>query len=103
MTLADYSLSDVVFTGLASWKNVLADAVNLCSNNDFNNSQQQLAAAVQVLEEFINVAKSELADWPAQDLCRIDSIILFLSCFAPPAAFSEREGNCSSKEKLGMG
>lgn len=55
MTLADYSLSDVVFGGMESWKDILAEAGAFCSA-DFNNSHS-LAAAVQVLEEFIYVAR----------------------------------------------
>lgn len=60
MTLADYSLSDVVFDEMESWKNVLAEAGAVCSV-DFNNSQL-FAGSVQVLEEFIDVSRSELAD-----------------------------------------
>lgn len=56
MTLADYSLSGVVFDGLDHWKNVLAEVSTVSSNNT-----ESLAQVVQLLEEFIHIARSELA------------------------------------------
>lgn len=60
MTLADYSLSDVVFDGLVHWKNMLAEAAVNNSNN--NNNTESLAELVQLLEEFIDIARSELTE-----------------------------------------
>lgn len=98
MTLADYSLSDVVFGEMESWKDLLAEAGAFCSA-DFNNSHS-LAAAVQVLEEFIYVARSELADlsWSAQD-----HLIFLVASHHHQLEFWEREGNGSSKEKTRNG
>lgn len=59
MTLADYSLSDVVFDGLVHWKNMLVEAA---VNNSNNNNTESLAELVQLLEEFIDIARSELTE-----------------------------------------
>lgn len=67
MTLADYSLSDVVFDSMDHWKNVLAEAA--ASNNNNNSSTtKSLTELVQLLEEFIHIARSELAalSWSAR-------------------------------------
>lgn len=68
MTLADYSLSDVVFDSMDHWKNVLAEAAVSNNNNNNNSTTMSLTELVQLLEEFIDIARSELAalSWSAR-------------------------------------
>lgn len=54
MTLADYSLSNVAFDEGEKWKDTLAKLVSSC------NQTKGLEAVIPQLEEFINVARSEL-------------------------------------------
>lgn len=54
MTLADYSLSDVAFDQVTKWKNTLQHLVNSC------NQTEALGVMIPQLEEFIDVARSEL-------------------------------------------
>ena len=53
MTLADYSLSNVVFDRVETWKNTLQHVAMVC------NQTAALAAMIPQLEEFISVARSE--------------------------------------------
>lgn len=53
MTLADYSVSDVVFDNMDHWKNVLAET------GVSNNNTEALTELVQLLDEFIDIARSE--------------------------------------------
>lgn len=59
MTLADYSLSNIAFDQVVRWKNTLKDLVTSCDQTE------ALGAMIPQLEEFINVARSELATSPA--------------------------------------
>lgn len=54
MTLADYSLSNVAFGQVENWKNTLTHTVTIC------NHSEALGAMIPQLEEFLDVAKSEL-------------------------------------------
>lgn len=54
MTLADYSLSDVVFDKLDNWKDTLKQVTTSC------NQTEALALMIPQLEEFIHVARSKL-------------------------------------------
>lgn len=53
MTLADYSLSNVVFDKVDKWKNTLEYLVESC------NETETLGAMIPQLEEFVDVARSE--------------------------------------------
>lgn len=65
MTLADYSLSDVAFDRVDKWKNTLKYLVTSC------NQTEALGAMVPQLEEFIDVARSELSSTPST-ICMVD-------------------------------
>lgn len=54
ITLADYSLSDAAFDKLEDYKNALAHVAAFC------NQTEPLDAVIPQLEEFIDVARSEL-------------------------------------------
>lgn len=54
ITLADYSLSDAAFDKLEDYKNALAHVAASC------NQTEPLDAIIPQLEEFIDVARSEL-------------------------------------------
>ena len=60
MTLADYSLSNVAFDRVESWKNTLKHLVTSC------NQTTSLGAMIPQLEEFIDVARSEFDCTPQQ-------------------------------------
>lgn len=78
MTLADYSLSDVAFDQIEKWKNTLNYLVTSC------NQTEALGAMIPQLEEFIDVARSELAYrhyiacciYMSCMICMVDDIIL---------------------------
>lgn len=63
MTLADYSLSNVAFDQVERWKNTLKHLVTSC------NQTEALGAMIPQLEEFIDVAKSELVCTPLLVCC----------------------------------
>lgn len=58
ITLADYSLSDAAFDKLEDYKNMLAHVTGFC------NHTEPLDSVIPQLEEFIDVARSELVCTP---------------------------------------
>lgn len=58
ITLADYSLSDATFDKLEDYKNAMARVAAFC------NQTESLDAMIPQLEEFIDVARSELVCTP---------------------------------------
>ncbi|XP_074486787.1 STRA6-like [Sebastes fasciatus] len=76
MTLADYSLSNVVFDEVDRWKNTLKQMVNL------SNETEALAAMIPPLEEFIDVArKSWLATTIFASLNSVAYCFHVLACY----------------------
>lgn len=63
MTLADYSLSNMAFDQVEKWKNTLQHLVTAC------NRTEALGAMIPQLEEFIDVARSELVCTPIAVCC----------------------------------
>ncbi|KAM4750132.1 STRA6-like [Anableps anableps] len=76
MTLADYSLSDVVFDRLEEWKNTLKEVVTSC------NQTQALGYMIPEIEEFIDVArKSWLATTIFASLNSVAYTFHILACY----------------------
>lgn len=85
MTLADYSLSNVTFDQVDRWKDTLKQLVTSC------NQTEALGAMIPQLEEFIDVARSELVcscfeiccnSWSVRFMCVVD-IRQVLETFTP--------------------